>query len=487
MLAGDNWSPTPGVPPPPFGIAERSGPATHYVDNSHPSATDENNLFGSQRLPRRSVPALLPAGAVVEVRGGPYKIAATTSWHAQGTAGAPVFIRGVGRPMFVPEQESPATGRIRLAGEYAILEGLVFDRVGWGTTDAGHHIALRHSVVRNYSPRNAGAAVNVNGRQIVIFANEIHANGNAAGAEEVDVHGVKLSAGDEQVWIVGNNIHHNGGDAVQIGSAKSAEPWARFVYVARNRMHEDRENAVDVKQARDIIVSANEMYGYTRTSSSGGEALAAHNNPERVWVINNRVHDAARGIVSTGARGFFVIGNLVHDIREPGFSQTSVTQGHAVMTRATSSAAVVGNTVHNVDHGFGFGAGHPVDIANNIVAGVSKSGHHVGWATTRSADESRLRNNLFEPPISVLVAGRPRGPSGNAKSATPKFVSPPHDYQLQPGSPAVRAGFGEDGRPHPVYVLFEQTYPGFPTIRIDLNGTPRPRSPQEWDLGAYNR
>src|SRR5262245_54689771 len=91
------WVPPIGIPAPPFGISEthgmygngsdarwnygngleayrtnQFGPYTHYIDNTHPSATDTSNTFGSPDRPRRTWPYPLPAGSAVQVHGGPY-------------------------------------------------------------------------------------------------------------------------------------------------------------------------------------------------------------------------------------------------------------------------------------------------------------------------------------------------------------------------------------------------------------------------------
>src|SRR5215207_5004347 len=68
------WKAPLGIPVPAFGITQKAGAATHYVDNSSSAATDTSNPNGSPSKPRLTVPTLLPAGAIVEVRGGPYPL-----------------------------------------------------------------------------------------------------------------------------------------------------------------------------------------------------------------------------------------------------------------------------------------------------------------------------------------------------------------------------------------------------------------------------
>ena len=57
----------------------------------------------------------------------------------------------------------------------------------------------------------------------------------------------------------------------QHGNRLEGEPWARFIYIGRNEMHDDRENAVDVKQSRDVIVSENTIHGYVPPPSGSDD------------------------------------------------------------------------------------------------------------------------------------------------------------------------------------------------------------------------
>jgi hypothetical protein len=87
-----------GIPLPSFGMSESvdsiygAGYFTHYVDNTHPLATDSNNPKGTKDLPRKTPPTKMVAGDVVEIHGGPYDFEYVFS--AAGTKEKPVFIRG---------------------------------------------------------------------------------------------------------------------------------------------------------------------------------------------------------------------------------------------------------------------------------------------------------------------------------------------------------------------------------------------------------
>jgi hypothetical protein len=481
--SGAAWVPPVGIPAPAFGIREQPGTATHFVDNTHASATDDGNPQGSPSRPRRTVPGSLPAGAVVELRGGPYR-ASRQGWSAAGTAASPVFVRGVGSPVL-------AIGELRIQGAYFVVEGVVVEggRVFLGP---GDHLSLRRSEVRGYDPGGHSAAVAIEGTDVVVHANEIHGNGDPAAAAEEDVHGIKASTGDARLWIVDNHIHHNGGDAVQIGSAQADEPWAEHVYIGRNHFHDDRENGVDIKQARDVVVSENRIHSYRPTSSSSGTAVVVHDGPERVWIVNNEIMDAARGVVCTEAVGFYVVGNVIHGIRSaPGepYDPDSLYGPHALLVYGTPEMQAVSNTLFDVVGGISFPTGQKAVIVNNVIAGLSQPSHHVAVGAS-GGSASVISHNLFGGTVRIKWAGRRAQSLGELQASSsqgaaciagdPGFQDPGQaDFRLKAGSAAVDSGAVPD-----VYALFERLY-GRSILR-DRAGTSRPQG-RAFDLGAWER
>lgn len=484
------WTVPAGVPPPPFGVAETAGPVTHYVDNQSPLATDVDNPTGSSRHPRLTIPASLPAGAVVEVRGGPYSLSANTTWRAAGTVAAPSFIRGIGEPLLRWENTGQRSGQLMVEGSYFVIEGVILEGIQLRMDVGLSHFALRHSVIRRYSPSSNSAAVGMAGTDNALVGNEIHHNGNAEETRELDVHGVAVAAGAQRMWVVDNHIHDNGGDAVQIGSAGAREPWPQFVYVARNRLHGDRENGVDVKRSRDVVISENDISSYAPRESSAGEAIIVHNQPERVWVINNYVHDATRGIASTGAVGFYVVGNVVENIHGQPTQSGRARASHGISSRASRDVHIVNNTIWSVHSGIAYNGNHPVDVVNNIIGNVVPSGFHLGFSTTVSLNhpQTRIASNLLEGHGRFMIGNRVSSSAPQAvrlmKSRDPRFVGP-RDFRLRHESPAIDAGAGDRGSLPEVFRLFRENYPMASSIERDRLGTARPVSAVEWDLGAH--
>lgn len=462
-----------GIPAAPFGTSADAPRATFFVNSTDPAATDANNPNGTATKPRATIPTPLPAGAVVEVRGGPYTI--TTTLKGAGTETAPVIIRGVGEPVF-------KGASALFDGTYFIIDGIVLE--GMQVALKGSHLALKNSVVRNYNPGRHSAALVPAGSYIVLYRNRIYDNGDAKGEVEADIHGIKTSTGSSYLWIVGNEIHHNGGDSVQIGDARTAEPWPHHIFIGGNTLHEDRENAVDIKQARDVIVSSNTMYGYRPSNSSNGEAAVTHNGPQRVWFVNNVVRDSHMGIVCTGADQFYAIGNVITGIRhvpERPYQANSLYATHAILVYSTIGAYAIGNTIWNVDAGIAHARGSAkMEFVNNIIGHLLQPSHHIAIADTAAASESVMSHNLFEGGMQVRwgrTSGGNSAACANCRNGNPHFVNAEaNDFRLKPSSPAVNHGVL-----HPVYATFQSLYGE--SIAKDPGGVARPVD--GWDIGAY--
>jgi hypothetical protein len=475
------WKAPLGMPAPPFGITEQAGAANYYVDNTSPAATDTSNPRGTPTKPRATVPTLLPAGSIVEVRGGPYQLKSVI-WTAQGTATAPVFVKGVGSPIFSGVE---GVSQLIPLGTYLIIEGIVMEHLPLVIDKNISHFAFRKSIVRYHSPTVNSAAVVAGGTDVVLYGNEIANNGDPLSTAELDIHGIKPDTGTNRLWIVDNHIHHNGGDALQIGNAVSAEPWAQYIYVGRNVMHEDRENAIDIKQARDVIVSQNLAYGYRSSSSSAGETFVSHSNPQRVWILGNFVTGSNQGIVSTGADGYFVIGNVITNIaHSPGdttWDVNSTFRAAGILTYNTTNSVHLNNTLYKVDSGISYPSGTArTEISNNIIAGLLQPTFHIALVNSTAVASSVMSNNLVDGSARLKISGGLSGCGGfsNCINADPQFVDVANNsLDLKGTSPAVDAGLTPSS-----FALFQSLY-GIP-LSTDAKGSPRLFG-KTYDIGAF--
>ena len=221
--------------------------------------------------------------------------------YAYGTADAPVFIRGV------PGALPTIAKQCFLFGNYTICESLSFINDAGikfrPDLDARHgdtdHIALRHLVMHGTGTASGAGGICGIGSwknpvypwtsHVLIWDNVISEYGNwKAGFENdsqcVSTHGFNCS----DIWILDNDFSHAGGDAIRIGSNPvAAYPTytSRRIYVGRNKLHDNRENGLDIKGVYDVVVSENEMWGAARTSSSAGAAIAAHYKCDNIWIV----------------------------------------------------------------------------------------------------------------------------------------------------------------------------------------------------------
>lgn len=489
------YDPPLGIPAPSFGIDETAPPQPgawpgsevpgyYYLDNTHPSSTDFSNTYGYPNKPRKTIPTNFspPAGTVVEIHGGPYTYASWSRWTPQGTVGNPVFIRG-----FDPDNRVMFEGfTIDMGGDYFILENIEFYNnsrllIDYDTPD---HVAVRNCEIHN-DPGDTvswASATVAGGNDIVIYNNHIHHNAKPT-SSEMDCHGVNVRQGSSRIWILENHIHDNSGDAVHC--SHMADPPPQYVYIGRNIMHDDRENAVDIKQSEDVIISQNVMYGYTPCESSDGTAMVVNSRAdypkERIWIIFNEIYNSTNAIRSQDSA--FVIGNVIHDI-----------ENNAFISWETADLYVVGNTIYNAGSGIIVpdwgGTDRELYAYNNIISKVS--GYSLNVEFPEVAAKSEVFNNLFwnnGSPVNILWSNNPLsvsstadlvgfpGGSGNIVS-NPLFTDPSiADFRIQDTSPAI-----DVGTYHSVYGMFFGLYSI--NIEKDCIGLSRPID-TDWDIGAY--
>ena len=520
-----SWTPPIGVPAPPFGIADShtqyagksfnfpsgskpypdagNGPYTHYVDNSKPCKDSNEGGFGSAANPLCTIPTTVPAGSVVEVHGGPYDqhgSAGKPTWTGNGTKAAPVFYRGVGAGGALPIVTN--LGFPTISGSYVVVEGFLIDKAGLRTS--GDHISIRFSEIRNHPSKNG---VSMSGDNVVLYKNEVHHH------QGDDRHGVFVGPGSKGVWLVDNYIHHNGGDGIQFCHGCTSNP-PDTIYIGRNRIHSDRENSIDIKYAKNVVISENDvgknksapagqMWCFDDNSkcavfSSGSDGAAmvigSDGGPDNPWVIFNKVSDSARGIrietVPTTAS--YIIGNSIWAIAGPA----------VVLEKDADPIYILANTISDVSAGIDQTWQHnfTVHAHNNIFANMksSGSGNSSGFAmfleSNTVAPKSTAKNNLFwqngadvklrwGAKGSVITTKTTAGLAGFAGGANnligdPKLTNAASgDMHLQSGSAAIDKGFDLSS----LLAAYKTTF-GV-SLLVDLDNKQRPTG-AGWDIGA---
>ncbi len=512
------YSPPVGIPMPPLCVEEQApaqpdawpggeAPGYFYIDNTHPSATDSGNPYGYPDRPRLTIPERYQSGEYVEIHGGPYNDG-QLNIEATGTAIAPVWIRGTG-----PSQRPTIRDTVSVSGSYVFVEYLRFDRsrrtldVEYGGIGT-HHVCVRNNVFDGPGIDDSHTSVlgvsGVSGSRtynVVIYNNLIRNFGEVQTSNENDYHGILPGRYSDHIWVLENEVHHMGGDSIQVGQANySAQERPHHVYVGRNLFHEDRENAVDIKSSADVIVSENTCYGYSATSSSAGEVIVIHDDPDQVWVLANKVFAGNRGIVTTGSTNTYFIGNVVYDIHHPSGSSwdpdSGYSSGAAMHFRGGStSGGAINNTLYDYDTGIQLmqGSGSGYVLVNNIFSfRAENQGYDILVGNGSLASASTIDYSLFYDndggvridwdsgtALSVSELQTQEGQCGNCPApADPSFQDrSSENLTVTVGSPAIDAGTA-----HAIYDTFQSQY-GI-DIRRDITGAVRPSGPA-WDIGAY--
>ncbi len=357
------------------------------------------------------------------------------TFSGTGTAANPVVFKGVNNPQF--------TGVVTISGSYVIVENIYVN--GGVVRFNGDHLALRNSEIANNAGVESKITVNTypNSSDIVVFRNLIHDNGQWQSSVENDYHGVSAAGPLQRMWVLENEMYHHGGDSVQVGHNGGNQVVG--LYVGRNTMHHDRENAVDLKEVSNAVVSENTMYGYRGTSSSEGAAVVIHYCPINAAIVNNLIYDSQVGISST--------------------SLNSTCAGKQVINRIAGN--VIRGTLGTAIQGWG--TGKTTQIANNTIYSAGSAGIDI----TNPDSNSFAENNIVNGTSGIVGITQRSNLTSN-----PLFVNVlAGDLHVAAGSPAIDAGVVSS-----VFSGFQSVY-GL-SIAIDRDGRTRPGG-AAWDIGAY--
>ena len=433
------WKAPVGIPAPSFGINETVTDTefTHWVDNTSAACSDAGN--GTPTIPRCTMPGALPAGSILQIRGGPYTDA-RVEWVASGTAAAPVFIRG---PSAGPKIVFTGSN-FELTGSYGIIENIDVSRFSFTGSLTNHHLAIRHSHIHDNPGTGSSMSAVDNSNNIVIWDNEI--NNNGVIPSSADHHGISFKENTTDIWIVDNHIHHNSGDGIQFcHSCVGDGTGPARIYIGRNNIHHDEENAMDFKEfIGPVIVSENIIHDYvTGTFSGKGDAIRINDEGSQgdIWFLNNVIYNAELAFnPAASVATSYIIGNKIHDIT--GLS--------AIRYDGTF---VINNTLYDITN-VAIDGGD--EVKNNI---VKNAGVAIGNAA------SGCSHNLID-------GGAVQSTCTNGLTGDPLFILDGLNQllRLEAASPAIDAGFAD----HSVYSTFMTNF------GIDI----RPNVGVAWDIGA---
>ena len=504
--AQTGWVTPVGIPTPAFGINEvapaspnpwtSAVPGFYFVEPSNSASTDSSNPYGTPGKPRKTIPTLLPAGSVVELKGTYSTPHRSPAFSLQGTAASPVFIRGASSTV-----RPTVTTAWAMTGTYFIVENIDFNASIQTLLVAPINRGVLRQSTLTGTITGGGMAVGGGAdsiaTEVLIYRNKIRDGGNISSTTDEDSHGMTIASYVDKVWILENEIYRHSGSGIQVNAgSKALEQTTRHVYIGRNDIHDTRQAGVGIKQSADVIVSENFIHDIINTSWSPAKCMGYQYAPELVWFINNHCHNAVFGVYAGSDSGLgtgtysFVLGNTIHNIHAPGgaFNPNTAWSNAGIMLAGGVNRYVLNNSIYDVDNGIQTPGGGNITIVNNAVAGVASTGSHVYVESGATASASTIHHNIFGGAVRIkwgttgvydvssFLSTFNKGQSSLA--ADPQFTAPATcNFALKPGSPALDKGTAD-----PIYDAFK-TYYGL-DIKTDPLGNPRPGG-AAWDLGAF--
>jgi hypothetical protein len=359
-----------------------------------------------------------------------------------------------------------------------------------------HHVAARYVEVAGTGGFKSKGVTSISNKDfakpiydIVLYNFVSHDTGQWDAVAEDDTHSFSVGHYVKNYWLVDSVAYRSGGDGIQVSHGGNFT--SDHIYIGRNVFFKHRENAVDLKQANDVIVSENDMYDFSPTSSASGDCLVIHYSPKRIWVLNNIVHACPLGLVTTDSTETYFIGNLIYNIKhkKEGYNpSSSYSDGTAIHAR-NSTLQVINNTIVDYDSGIQMPLGFTGStIVNNVFANRTNAG---GFDILIPSGASKvvMDYNLFDSSVPTkigwdnatardLTAFRAAFPTKGEHAKTGKVsFSSAASYFPKADSASVNTGTADAA-----YQTFQTLY-GL-NIKKDLAGATRPNG-SAWDIGAY--
>ncbi len=454
-------TPVPVTPPPP------PPPPPEFSRIYYVATSGNDAAAGGSSTPFRTLArgvSVLQPGEALYVRAGTYAERLDLSAAGGARDGAP------GKYLTI---KAETAGTVTLKGgtgsskamlnvqrAYWRVEGLKLDAAGdpaigalWRGAGAKFGI-LRGCTVTN---GRAGAGVDIaeGASDVLVENNEISKYDLGDG----DAHGVILQTTSKNVVVRNNDIHHCSGDAVQCigpegGATLPGTPFDNLL-VEGNRLHENRENGVDVKTCTRVTVRKNVIYGHKLSSTSGGEGIVIHLSASDVTVEDNQLYENGRGISVGGVRvnGPPARISLRRNRIYRGINANGE-DGVGIRVDTATAVKVLNNTIYGMPGaGLMIGMGDTgnsdqVEVRNNIVAetpvfirlGATRSANvYDRNLFFRSAGAGAFRINGVD--VSLAAWRTQTDQDGSSLEASPQLVNPTAaDFSLGSGSPAREAG-----------------------------------------------
>jgi hypothetical protein len=377
-------------------------------------------------------------GDVVTVRAGVY--IETLRTVRDGTASAPITVRGVGGEVIVTSRDTVLT----IDHAHQVFEGLIFD-AQYAAADAvkvrsaAHYLILRQLEVR----RSTRDCIDIGSPHDVLIERALVHHCLNAAEGRTDAHAVVAGA-IQNLTIRDSEFHTFSGDGLQLDPARAAPGW----------------NHVTIERCLFWLAPLGEPENGFAVGTVPGE-----NAIDTKTTTSGRGSITIRDTVARGFRGPLVRHMAAFNLKErvhAVLDRVTVTDSEiAFRLRGPALVDIQNAVVDRVDIGVRYEDNiERIQLWNSTFGRVGRAFHEA--EATKDAFDTR--NLLFLAPT---LPEEVTGTSNLAVGAKAFRNADEGDYRLAAGSPAIDAG-------QPVNVV------------LDREGARRPRG-AAYDIGAYER
>lgn len=494
-------------------------PGYYYVD--YATGTDTGRTYGHPGAPRKTIPSPILAGSRVEVNG--LYSATNDTFFITFEGGQGEWVANTSGPGWLvgsaKDKRASFTGYVYYVGKYGCIEFVdnfgsskttSFNSATSGRGRQAHHFLMRNSEFKGTNSANDAPGVGIlgntdiggAGEDIVFYNNEVHHFGvTAPDGSDPDFMAIMIGDYCHRIWVLNNKLHDMSGSALQVTGNASSEVRTTHIYAGKNECYNLWGTGMAAKTSQYLVYSQNHVYNVREVPGvSPSKGIAGQYAATDQWIIFNRIHDCAHGImrVSGNAKGekLYVIGNVIYDIvpLAGNFVDSGWGEGGICLWGAYENY-LIGNTLSNVPNGIVTPGASLIFVENNIIANINEAnGEHFLAESSGPGKDIRFHNNLFyqDGVIKVSLPGVPVMDVSALNASTygkgnlagdPLFANAAgKDFSILISSSAKDAGRAPTALEKDVYALFFNTF-GV-SIERDKNGAVRPAG-ATWDIGAY--